>query len=224
MIKQYYVYMHINKINNKKYIGITSRNPNVRFGKNGKGYYNSIVFYNAIQKYGWDNFEHIILFNNLTKKEAEQKEIDLIKEYNTTNRKLGYNMSKGGTGGNNKKIKPVKKYDLQGNYICTYESSAQAALSINGNRTCITHCCKSEKSKYKYKNYMWCYEDDEIIEPYSNKNWKSILQYDLNGNFIKKFNSINEASKEVNGDVSAISRCANHNYKYAYNYKWEWEV
>lgn len=222
--KKYCVYMHINKINNKKYIGMTSRKPNIRFGKNGKNYYNAKHFFNAINKYGWENFEHIILFKNLTKEEAEQKEIELISKYYTTDKYFGYNISKGGTGGNNKDVFPIKKYDLYGNYICTYDNATKAALDINGNRSCITHCCKSEKSRYKYKNFMWCYGNEEIIKPYIRSTWKPIFQYTLDKKYIKEFKNIAEAAKEVNGDISAISRCANHKQKYAYGYLWEWRI
>ena len=59
------VYMHRNMINDKKYIGITSRNVDLRW-QNGLGYKNT-HFGNAIKKYGWENFEHIILFEGLNK-------------------------------------------------------------------------------------------------------------------------------------------------------------
>jgi group I intron endonuclease len=83
--------------NGKKYIGITSQAPERRWQK-GKGYaYGSNpYFYNAIEKYGWDNIEHTILFRNLTKDEAEEKEIELIKEHKTSQREYGYNIDLGG--------------------------------------------------------------------------------------------------------------------------------
>ena len=64
----YYVYMHKNKINNKVYIGITSQKLTHRWGKDGNGYKYQKLFARAINKYGWDNFEHIILKHNITKK------------------------------------------------------------------------------------------------------------------------------------------------------------
>ena len=95
MENKWQVYIHINKINNKKYIGITSeKDPNKRW-KNGLGYKRQI-FYKAIQKYGWDNFQHKILFTNLTEQQAKQKEIELIALYNTNNSLYGYNQTKGG--------------------------------------------------------------------------------------------------------------------------------
>ena len=64
------VYCHINKINNKTYVGITSKkNPYERW-RNGKGYADTPHFGAAIKKYGWDNFEHIIIASSLTEDEA----------------------------------------------------------------------------------------------------------------------------------------------------------
>lgn len=97
------VYMHKNKINGKMYIGITSRPPEVRWGNNGSQYTSTKnpCFYNAIKKYGWDNFEHIILFENLTEQDAKSKERELIAKYHTCvydDNKMGYNMTFGGEG------------------------------------------------------------------------------------------------------------------------------
>lgn len=91
----YTVYMHKNKINDKVYIGITKQKPKYRWGA-GSGYKQQIKFYNAICKYGWNNFEHIILFNNLSFEEAKQKEIEMIKKYNAFTKQYGYNATKGG--------------------------------------------------------------------------------------------------------------------------------
>ena len=90
----YYVYKHTSP-NGKVYIGITSQNPQKRW-KYGHGYIDNHYFRNAIKKYGWNNFEHEILFSGLSVEEAKKKEIELIKEYDSTNRSKGYNRSPGG--------------------------------------------------------------------------------------------------------------------------------
>ena len=94
----YIVYEHVNNINNKKYIGITCQTLVARCGKHGQNYKNK-YFKNAINKYGWDNFAHNILYENLSKDDAKKKEIELIEKYNATDREFGYNISKGGDTG-----------------------------------------------------------------------------------------------------------------------------
>ena len=59
--KTYTVYMHDNKINHKKYIGITSQDPEKRW-RQGTNYKTCIAFQRAVDKYGWDGFDHIILY------------------------------------------------------------------------------------------------------------------------------------------------------------------
>lgn len=94
---EYFVYRHVNKINSKQYIGITKQNPpSNRWGVNGCNYKESPHFYAAIEKYGWDNFLHEILYSGLTQEEACKIEVDLIKQYNTQDNKYGYNIFEGG--------------------------------------------------------------------------------------------------------------------------------
>lgn len=100
--KKFIVYEHL-FLNGKRYIGITCKKPNERW-ENGSGYNkdNQSAVYNAIKKYGWNNIQHNILFSNLTKEEAQQKEIELIAFYKTNCRRYkdanGYNMTDGGEG------------------------------------------------------------------------------------------------------------------------------
>ena len=103
--------MHKNKINNKVYVGITCQKTNYRWGA-GSGYRQQPKFYNAIKKYGWDNFEHIILFENLSFEEAKQKEIEIISKYNAFTKKYGYNSTKGGDGSNGVPCSEEKKQKI----------------------------------------------------------------------------------------------------------------
>lgn len=92
----YIVYKHINKINGKIYIGITKYqdNPNKRW-RNGFGYCQNQKFFYDIVKFGWDNFDHIVLERNLSEIDALIKERDYIKYYNSVNE--GYNNASSGT-------------------------------------------------------------------------------------------------------------------------------
>lgn len=91
----YTVYMHRTP-SNKVYIGITSQKPEKRWHEGLK--YNS-YFTNAVRKYGWDNIEHIILAENLSKDEACKLEQELILQYKSTDRNYGYNITIGGNVG-----------------------------------------------------------------------------------------------------------------------------
>lgn len=92
----YCVYMHINKTNGRMYIGQTC-DVKERWRGNGKNYFNSIKFFRAIKKYGWNNFIHKIIKSNLSKEEADTLEKDLIEKFNTI--KMGYNLKEGGARG-----------------------------------------------------------------------------------------------------------------------------
>ena len=102
--KKWCVYIHRNIINDKAYIGIAKAPAYKRWGKNGNGYKkNQEAFYRAIQKYGWDNFEHIIWCENLTQEEAKEWEVILIALFKTNcsrykNPERGYNLTDGGDG------------------------------------------------------------------------------------------------------------------------------
>lgn len=95
--KKYCIYSHINKVNGKVYIGQTCHKDE-RF-YDGK-YKTCVLFYKALQKYGGLNngFITTILEDDLSKEEADKREIFYIKEYQSTNPEFGYNICDGGSG------------------------------------------------------------------------------------------------------------------------------
>lgn len=99
MEKEYCVYVHTNKANGKKYVGITSMSPEKRWA-NGHGYRSNVLFYRAIQKYGWESFDHSIVLRDLSREEAYTAEIELISVFKSSNPRFGYNIDKGGNGSN----------------------------------------------------------------------------------------------------------------------------
>lgn len=127
----YTVYQHKNKINGKVYIGITKRIPELRWGNDGANYKSSPHFYSAIKKYGWNNFEHNILFENLSKDEACLKEKELIKEFNSMNRKFGYNSTSGG----------------EFSFEMSEESRQKKSKAMLGNKNGLGKPCSKEKAR-----------------------------------------------------------------------------
>lgn len=93
--RRFIVYKHTSP-NGKVYIGMTCLKPIQRWKKDGSGYKRNIHFWGAIQKYGWENFKHEILAENLIQAEAEKLEIEEIKKYKSTNKNYGYNIASGG--------------------------------------------------------------------------------------------------------------------------------
>lgn len=93
-MNKFVIYVH-SFPNGKRYVGITSQKPEKRWA-NGHGYSSQPIVYAAINKYGWHNIEHRILYTGLSKDEACALEIKIISEWDTTNPEKGYNYSPGG--------------------------------------------------------------------------------------------------------------------------------
>ena len=150
--KNYSVYKHTlptnisKKENDMVYIGITSINPDNRW-RNGLGYYNNKYFYSAIKKYGWNNFKHEVLFEDMTKEEAELKEVELIARYNSSNRLYGYNIQLGGNsvGKHSREIKDKIGISHSKQIMCveTMEmyKSIKDAISVTGLFSIKKHLC-----------------------------------------------------------------------------------
>lgn len=157
-MENYKVYKHTFP-NGKFYIGITSKkNVKERWGENGK-YYKSQFVYRAIQKYGWENIRHDILFENLTKEQAEQKEIELIAFYKSTNEKFGYNIENGGnTQGKMSEITRNKISKALKNYNKLYGKNKKTFLQTEEAKK------KRKKSLIEYyKNHTVSKETREKI-------------------------------------------------------------
>lgn len=109
----YSVYIHTFP-NGKRYIGVTSWKPELRWGSNGCNYKNPYMV-NAIKKYGWDSVKHEIVAENLTVDEASELERKLIKDYSSANREYGYNISLGGVDNkicSNETKEKLRQYNL----------------------------------------------------------------------------------------------------------------
>lgn len=130
----------------------------------------------------------------------------------------------------NKLKSPISMYDLDGNYLDTFYTIADAARAASGKdgkiRNTIRHCCDTQSSKSLEK--QWRYGiSKENIGPYkktynsSNRN-KVIDQFDLDNNFIKRWNSAKEAAESLSINVSGIRSCANGSQNSSAGYIWKY--
>ena len=198
-MKEFIVYMHENKINHKRYIGITCQKPTQRW-RGGKGYKIGL-FKKAIDKYGWDKFNHIVLYEHLTKEEACLKEQELIKQYNTMDVNYGYNLCEGGnltlgyhhTKESKEKMSLIRKGMYKGKDNPMYGRSGILA-PMYGKHLTEEHKRKISEAKKGKANY------------HTKTLYKKVDQYDSDGNFIKTWESISSIEKELDIKGTHISR------------------
>ena len=150
----YKVYKHTNTVNGKVYVGITSMDVKRRW-ENGNGYSKQQLFWRAIQKHGWHSFSHEILFDELSKQEAEQKEIELIAAYKSNDPKYGYNIQNGGntlgkhSEGTRRKISESNK-----GKIITHEQRLKISSTLKGRKLSF-ETRKRISESLKGKNGFW---------------------------------------------------------------------
>lgn len=114
----------------------------------------------------------------------------------------------------------VKQYDLKGNLIKSYDSIKEAA-SFGFNEGNIQDCCVYRLKSHR--GFIWRYFEDLPPSKYKNKTIKSILQYDMSGKFIREWDSISSASKELKIGSNCITTCCRGKYKSSGGYIWKYK-
>ena len=227
------VYMHVNKTNGHVYVGITHHvNPNKRWGYSGQKYTHCIKFIHAIKKYGWDNFDHIILCRT-TKERAIVIERALIAHYKRLG--ISYNLGEGGEGSQSfseetrAKLRSIKSANpaMRGRH---HTPEAKAKISEANRKRVYTEKQKEqirkagELGRAKMKSKDWHYPEES-----RRKMAKSlsipVLQLDLNGNIIREFASTAEADKFINNGKKCnhIADVCNGKRKTASGYIWRYK-
>ena len=193
--KKYCIYMHKNTINGKVYVGQTCQKPEDRWGKDGRNYlkkdetgkYVFKHFGPAIKKYGWDNFEHTILYENLSKEEADKIEDKLIIEYKTRDKKFGYNCKGGGAHGTpseeSKKLMSLSHIgkNLGAEHPCSkavicletreiYYSMFEAERKLNIGNKAVSSCINNKQKTANGLHWI-------LLEEYNKMSEEEIQQY-----------------------------------------------
>lgn len=245
----YTIYAHVNKQNGKMYIGQTCQTDLTRRWTGGNGYKECPHFYAAIQKYGWDEFDHVILQTGLTAEEANAYEQGYISFFETNTVEKGYNIQDGGyvggkmsdegrasflekhTGQNNPKAKPVAVFDLSGKLVETFQTQTEAAKFLGV--TDVSEPCLLRRGTVANHIVRFLSEvdgvlqlpEEEIYHPYEYRLlYKPVIQYTLDGDFVAFFNSVKDAAAKFHVHNSAISSCARMIRKSSCGYQWRYAV
>lgn len=203
----YTVYMHITP-SNKYYVGITKQKLNSRW-KNRLGYQSQFLFWRAIQKYGWDNIEHIIVAENLSHDDACKLEVSLIAKYQSNNPKYGYNRTSGGDGTCNfshpnphdenwrKKVGDANRGKKR-----TDEAKQKMRMAKLGTHWSEERCKKYSESQ-KERGFA---PSEKCHIASSEKRRIPIKIYALDGNFIGEYRTLSEASEKLNVSIATLSK------------------
>lgn len=190
----------------KYYVGITSQDPETRW-KDGFGYFDQ-PFYNAIKKYGWKNLKHEILYNNVSREFAVDKEIELIEKYDSKLGHHGYNATDGGEGVNGYKRKSVRNVycvELKRAFWSAKECEEQLGVCANQ----IRACCRHKKGYDTCGGYHFM-----TLREYTHGNVsKAVIRVADH----KIYPSISLAAKDNNIGENAIATSCLNNFKYKKN-------
>lgn len=203
-----FIYIIKNFINNKVYIGQTSRNIEVRWKEHLRHYVSQDQpLYKAMAKYGKENFyiQCIEECSNSILNEREKYWINYFDSYNK-----GYNATLGGQDNFIMSPKIELVLNLWYNNYTVNKIVEETGLNVETVRS------------YLNKNGI----THEDIRARANKaigksRSKAILQYDLKGNFIREWNSSMEVERELQISHGNIGSVCNGNRKSAGGFIWK---
>lgn len=203
-----YIYKITNTINGKIYIGQTVQNIKNRWRQHINDAYTESKcahLHAAIRKYGEDNF-NIEVVELCPQELLDEREIYWIKEFDTVN--TGYNLTSGGRG-TNREIDQSLLEELWDQGLSTKQIADQVGLTRQWVRQRLL----------TYENYSSKEGCSRGAKIQGKSKCHSVSQFDVDGNFIKSFESIKEATK-VTG-INNISRSCREGTK-AGGYYWKY--
>lgn len=200
MEKTWTVYYHRNKQNGKVYVGITSKQKPEHRWNSGRGYVESPHFYAAIEKYGWNGFEHVIFMDGVSEQTAKRAEKLLISLWDTTNNAFGYNMTSGGDGTPN------------------YHPSAETRAKLS--RARMKENLSEETLKRRSDGLRGRKFTEEHKRKIGDGNSKPVEMLSKSGDLLHVFRSAYDAEAELHINHSHISQCCNGQRNSTGGYLW----
>lgn len=208
----YIVYLTTNILNNMIYVGVHKTEISQFDGYLGNGinrFKSNIInpktkFQAALKKYGYDAFKRTTIktFDNI--EDALDLEAEIVNEEFLL-RKDTYNMVLGG-GLPPLLNKKIYRYDLQGNYLNSYNSIIEASKEFNVSEVSIGKAVNFNRTS---ANFLWsnCKIDKLDLSKYNIYNPNVIIYcYNSNGTYETNFNSMSECTKYLQCNLSNVQR------------------
>ena len=217
MPEQYKLYKVVNVSEGQTYIGATTKSIDARKvdhehkANRGSGSY----FQEAIGTYGPDAFEWEQIDTANDVNELAEKEKQYILHYNSIEN--GYNQDSG--GGFQKNV--YQYYSADGTLVAVYDSLESAASAVDASRTSISNTCLGQNRTCK--GFFWSYTLSQPFVIEGDLKKKKVVQYDLEGNLIRIFESAAEASRKTGISKTCISRCCRVERKQSSGYIWKYK-
>ena len=119
--------------------------------------------------------------------------------------------------------KPIHQYDLTGKFINSWSSIHKAAKQTETAYTSIIDCAANRIKRAG--QFMWRYEKINSINPTKHKHCKSVLQYTLSGEFVKKWPSM-KSVKETYTNIypQNISKCCRNIINSTGGFIWKYDL
>jgi hypothetical protein len=121
--------------------------------------------------------------------------------------------------GTSKNTKEVIQMDLDYNIINNFKSCAEASRTMNINKSLIASACR--KNGIISHGFRWKWKNNPNKCNPIDKRFTPVLQYDLDNNFLKEYNSVKEASMETGIHPASITNCTHDITSRAGNYYWK---
>ena len=115
----------------------------------------------------------------------------------------------------------IEQRELDGTLVNKYNSFIEAAKETKSKANCINKCCNGF-SKF-HNNYIWCYEGEYNSNIKIKLKDKPIKQYDIKGNLLRKFTSIQDAADFYNINRNTIGEVCRGEKPFANGYVWRFE-
>ena len=202
-----YIYLITNLENQKRYVGQTVNTILHRWRDHVdeayEGNKSNSLLHRAIIKYGASSFS-IEQLEECQDKDLNEKEKYYIKEYDTyyTHNK-GYNMSYGGEGNTKYSDEEILYLWNQGYRNCEIARLLGATQNTIGLRIKALVGNKAAQARRAMCTKV------------------SVIQYDLYGNYIRDWDSVSSAEKELKLAAGSVSRCCNKQRTNSGNFLWK---